>query len=86
MAASRASFVEHTLTPEHTRREIALLLVKHVIDTKLVEEETAKKRAANKVERAKLLEILAEKQAGELSDLSKKELQKRIAALDVGDE
>jgi hypothetical protein len=79
---SEESFVEHTKTPEHTRREIALLLVKHVIDTKLVEEETAKKRADNKIEKEKLLGILAEKQAGKLSELSEKELQKRIAALD----
>ena len=40
-------------------------------------------RAANKVEREKLLAILAEKQAGKLSALSEKELQKRINELEV---
>lgn len=79
---SEESFVETTRTPEHTRREAALEVVRHVIDTKLAEEERAKKRAENKQEREKLLQILAEKQAGKLSELSEKELQRRIAALD----
>jgi hypothetical protein len=80
---SEESFVEHTVTPEHTRREIVLLLVKHVIDVRLLEEEDAKKRAANRIEKEKLLQILADKQAGKLSELSEKDLQKRIAALEV---
>lgn len=46
------------------------------------EVKAAKMRAARKQEKEKLLEILAEKQAGKLSELSEKELQKRIAALD----
>ncbi len=79
---SEENFVESTKTPAHTRAEIALEVVKYVIETKLTEEETAKKRAENKLEREKLLSILAEKQAGKLSELSEKELQKRIAALD----
>ena len=40
-----------------------------------------KKRTANKIEREKLLSILAEKQEGKLSALSEKELQKRINEL-----
>mgnify|MGYP003409733458 CR=1 FL=1 len=43
----------------------------------------AAKRAENKVEREKLLAILAEKQAGKLSELSEKEIQRRINALDA---
>ena len=42
----------------------------------------ASARAAKKQEKEKLLGILAEKQAGKLSELSEKELQKRIAALE----
>ena len=80
---SEESFVEHTKTPEHTRCETALLLVKYVIDAKLVEEETAKRRADNKIEKEKLLAILAEKQAGKLSAMSEKEIQRRIEALDA---
>lgn len=78
---SEESFVETAKTPEHDRREIALGVVKHVIDVKLDEDLAAKKRADNKIEKEKLLAILAEKQAGKLSELSEKELQKRIAAL-----
>ena len=80
-ALTEESFVETEKTPEHTRREVALKVVKYVIDTKLTEEADAKRRAENKVEKEKLLKILAEKQEGKLSDLSEKELQRRIAAL-----
>ena len=82
-AVSEESFVETRKTPEHTKLETALEVVKFVIETKRTEEEKAKKRAANQLEKAKLLEILAEKQNGRLSELSEKELQKRIAALDT---
>ena len=78
---SEESFVETAKTPEHVRRATALEVVKYVIDTKLAEELATKTRADNKIEKEKLLAILAEKQAGKLSELSEKELQKRIAAL-----
>ena len=78
---SEESFVESAKTPEHTRREMALEVIKHVIEAKLSEESIAEKSAANKLEKEKLLKILAEKQDGKLSELSEKELQKRIAAL-----
>jgi hypothetical protein len=78
---SEESFVETAKTLEHVRREATLEIVKYVIGAKLVEEQAAKKRAENKIEKEKLLEILAEKQAGKLSELSEKELQRRIAAL-----
>lgn len=76
------SFVETARTALHLRLETALALVKHVIDTKLREEDAAKKRSENRVEKEKLLAILAEKQAGKLSTLSENELKKRIEALD----
>lgn len=79
---SEESFVETKKTPEHTRREMALEIVKYVIEVKVEEERTAEKRATNKKEKEKLLDILAEKQAGKLSELTEKELQKRIAALE----
>lgn len=87
-AASRAfkevseeSFVDATRTEVHVRREAALEAVKAVIATKLGEEEAAKTRAARAQEKEKLLQILAEKQDGKLSELSEKELKKRIEAL-----
>ena len=79
---SEESFVETAKTPEHALCETAMDVVKYVIDAKLAEESAAKKRAENKIEKEKLLGILAEKQDGKLSALSEKELQRRIAALD----
>ena len=76
------NYVDNTRTPEHTRRETVLEVVKYVIDTKLAEEEAEKTRTARKQEKEKLLKILAEKQGGKLSDLSERELKKRIEALD----
>jgi hypothetical protein len=80
--ASEESFVETTKTPEHTRRETTLEIVKYVIEVKLADEAADKKRAENKLEKERLLKILGEKQAGVLSELSEKELQARIAALE----
>lgn len=79
---SEESFVETARTPEHTRREMALEVVKYVIEAKLADEAAAKKRADNKVERETLLKILEEKQTDKLSALSEKQLKERIAALD----
>jgi hypothetical protein len=76
------NFVETSKTAEHARREAAIEIVKYVIETKLNEEKVAASRAAKKQEKEKLLAILAEKQDGRLSELSEKELQRRIAALE----
>jgi hypothetical protein len=78
---SEESFVETTKTAAHTRLEAAMETVKYVIDTKLTEEEVAKTRAAKKQEKEKLLNILAEKQDGKLSEMSERELKKQIAEL-----
>lgn len=80
--ATEESFVAPARTPFHERLETALEVVKRVIEVKLADEAAAKRRAENKVEKEKLLAILAEKQDGKLSALSEKELQRRIAALD----
>lgn len=79
---SEESFVETTKTAHHARLEMALDVVKYVIDAKLDAETRAKKRSENKLEKEKLMSILAEKQTGKLSELTEKELQRRIAALD----
>ena len=80
---SEENFVETARTPEHARREVAFEVVKYIIEAKLADEVAAKKRADNKAEKAKLLAILAEKQDTKLSELSEKELQRRIAALNA---
>ena len=81
--ATEESFVTTTRTPAVTHLELTLEVVKNVISTKLADEEMAKRRAENKTEKEKLLRILAEKQEGRLSELTEKELQKRIAALET---
>lgn len=70
------------MTTNHLRLEMSLEVIKHVIITRLNEEELAKKRAENRQEREKLLGILAEKRDGKLSELSERELQRRINALE----
>lgn len=59
-----------TSNPAHTRLEICLDVVKKIISTKLADEQAAKRKSDNKVEKERLLAILAEKQDGKLSALS----------------
>jgi hypothetical protein len=80
--ATENNFVETARSPKQDRLQIAFEVVKYVIDAKIFEEGEAKKRAERKAEKEQLLAILAEKQKGELSDLSVKQLQKRIDALE----
>lgn len=82
-ALTEESFVEKARSPAQTRLELTLELVVHVIETKKAEEKRAEERAANKLKKEKLLEILAEKQNGKLSELSEKELKAQINALDT---
>ena len=77
------SFVSTERTPAHAKAELTLELCKYIIGVKLAEESAAKTRADNRVEKERLLGILAEKQAGKLSELTERELQKRINALDA---
>lgn len=79
---SEENFVENSRTIDRERRELKLDVVKHIIAVKLDEETAAAKRADNRLEKEKLLKILAEKQEGKLSKLSEQELQKRIDALE----
>lgn len=81
-AASEESFVSTTRTPTHARFEVALEVVKRVIEVKLADEAASKDRARKRAEKEELFRILAEKQKGALSELSEQELQKRIAALE----
>ena len=76
------SFVETERTPAHARFENTLEVVKYVIDAKLADEDAAKKRAENKVKKEKLLAALEKRQDEKLDDLSIRDLQRQIAALD----
>jgi hypothetical protein len=81
--ATEESFVEVRRTMFLTALETNLEIVKHIIEVKLKEEELVKKRADNRIEREKLLAILAEKQTGKLSALTEEEIKKRIESLEV---
>jgi hypothetical protein len=81
--AVEENFVETTRTVAQTNHVRVLETVKYVIETKLAEEAAAETRATNRAEKAKLLEILAEKQDGKLSNLSEAELKRRIASLEA---
>ena len=80
-STTEESFVDAAPSAVQDRAALLFDLIKHVIKTKLAEEEAAKKKTANKAEREKLLRILAEKQEGKLTELSEKELQARINEL-----
>jgi hypothetical protein len=75
------SFVEKDRSPVVTKAEVSLEVVKHVIQVRINEEIEAKRRADNRAEKERLLAILAEKQTSKLSELSEKEIQRRINAL-----
>lgn len=81
-AATEESFVVTERTPEHTKLEVKLEIVKYVIAGKLADETAAKKRADNKAEREFLLRVLAEKQQDKATKLSEAELRRRIEALE----
>jgi hypothetical protein len=59
-----------------------LEVVKHVISVKVAEMEAAQKKAANKVERDKLLDALARKEDADLEGMSQEAIRKRLAELD----
>lgn len=80
--ANEENFVETKRTTKHVRAEIALDLVKYVIETKLADEAAAIRKVENKQRKEKLLAVLAEKQAGKLSEMSERELKKQIAELE----
>ena len=59
-----------------------LEVVKHVIAVKVAELEAAKKKAADRAERNKLLDALARKEDAELEGMSQDQIRKRLAELD----
>ena len=81
-ASKEENFVDVAKTnPTKDLLQSKFNVVKRVIDVKLDEEKEREKEADRKKELGVLLQALAEKKQGELSDLSVKELEKRIKAL-----
>lgn len=61
---------------------LALELVKHVVAVKLQERAENKSKVEKKAQKAKLMDILAQKQDGALQELSVEELEAKLAELD----
>ena len=74
------SFVTKS-TPKNEELQLALDVVKRVIEVKLAEAETAKTAADKRERKQKLLSLIAEKQDNQLSELSVEELQAQVEAL-----
>lgn len=82
-AVSEPSFVAVRSNPVKEKLELSLEIVKHIISVKMAENEVAAKRAAARVERDRLMSILADKQDAETRSLSVDEIRKRLADLDA---
>jgi transcriptional accessory protein Tex/SPT6 len=78
---SEESFVTKSQNPAKDSLELKLEILKHIIAVKLKEAEDRRNAAERATERQKLLDILAEKQAGALKELSVEDIQKRLAEL-----
>jgi hypothetical protein len=63
--------------------ELRLNILKDIIADKLAAEEAVKRKAANRIEREKLLEALAAKDEKAMKGKSRKQLMKELEALDI---
>lgn len=86
-AESEESFVSAAAAPATSpEKELAALrldLVKHIIATKQAENKARKDAADRAAERAKLVNLLANKQEAELQELTPEQIKERIATLDA---
>lgn len=77
------SFVATSTNPAKPELELKMAVIKHVIATRLAENDAARKRLDRASERAKLINILADKQEEALKSLTPDEIQKRLAELEA---
>jgi hypothetical protein len=82
-AETEESFVVTSTNRKKKLLESKLEIVKHIIQVKLDEAETARNRIARNEEKKKLLEILAEKETQSLASMDVDDIRKRIAELDA---
>lgn len=75
------SFVSISINPASGVLALKLDVVKHIIAVRLAENEIVRQRTAKLAERAKLLDILADKQDEQLKALSPEEIKKRLEEL-----
>lgn len=75
------SFLEDDVKSDPTE-ELKFEILKDVYKTKKAEAEAAKNKAANNVEKQRILAILKKKQDASLEAMSEEELKKKLAELD----
>ena len=75
------SFVQKTSNPRKTTLQLKLDILKHIIATRVAEQDAAEQAQTKKAEREKLQEILAAKQDAALENLTVEELEARLASL-----
>lgn len=81
---SEESFVStRKKNSDQTRLELALDVLKRVIEYKLEEEEKTKQRTAANGEKQLLLEALKEKREGKIGKLSEAEIQRRLDTINA---
>jgi hypothetical protein len=79
--AAEESFVATTHNPAKALLELQLEVVKHIIAARLAANEQARLRSARAEERAKLTDILADKQDAALRSLTTEEIHVRLKEL-----
>lgn len=80
-AVTEESFVATSTSPEKSLYELQLDIVKHMIATRLAENEAARLKTARAEELKKLTDILADKQDEALKSMSPDQIKARIAKL-----
>jgi hypothetical protein len=80
--AAEESFVETSTNPAKAKLELQLEVIKAVIAYKVEQHKAREAAASRKAERAKLVNLLGEKQDEALKTLTQEEIQKRLAELD----
>ena len=81
--AGEESFVSTTSNPGKERLELSMEIVKHVIATRLAENDIARQAVARQEERRRLQEILAQKKDENLKAMDVADIEKRLAELDA---
>lgn len=75
------SFVEPVYNENKTKLQLSFDILKHVIDYKIKAKDRVEKAAVNAAQKAKLTQILLDKQDKGLTELSEEELKKAIEEL-----
>uniref|UniRef100_A0AAU6VZ96 Uncharacterized protein n=1 Tax=Pseudomonas phage Arace01 TaxID=3138526 RepID=A0AAU6VZ96_9VIRU len=78
--ATEESFVQ-TTSPQATILNLRMDVIKSVIATKIAERDAAETKEKRRVERDRLIALLADKQDAALQELSAEEIQARLEAL-----